>query len=348
MRTENENGRRVSRFAWRLGREWLRLGLPSADGHIVVAVSGGADSTALLLAMHELCSSQRLALKLTAAHLNHCLRADESDADAAWLVGLTTEYEIPFVVERADTNAEAARTQDNLEQAARRLRYNFLARTAANVGAKHVLTAHTMDDQAETMLLRLMRGSGLEGLGGMKPARDLSPGTDVILARPLMSKFRRAEILEYCTERGIEPRQDAMNHDLAFSRVAVRHELLPLMERFNPRLVETLAQTAELIRTDNDSLDSLAMVSWAGAFRHNSENGIDVRTLQELDTGLRRRVIRLWLGTMRGDLRRIEAVHLRAIEQLLEPGRAGRVAELPGGARVQRNRGWLLFQEKDS
>lgn len=348
MRTEKETGRRVSRFAWRLEREWLRLGLPAGDSPVVVAVSGGADSTSLLLAMHELCISQRLDLQLTAAHLNHRLRADESDADAAWLKELTDRFRIPLVVESIDTGAEAARTQDNLEQAARRLRYDFLARTAANVGANYVLTAHTMDDQAETVLLRLMRGSGIDGLGGIKPIRKLNSAQDVMLVRPLLINFRRTETVEFCVGRGIDPRVDSMNSDPLFSRVRVRQELLPVLESFNPRFVESLVRTAELIAIDAESLAAVAQLRLDEVIRaYEDTAALDANSLALMPTGLRRRVLRHWLRTHRKDLRRIEAVHIQALDDLLQPGRGGRIVQLPGKGVIKRTGNLLTFRHLD-
>src|SRR5947209_9408796 len=156
---------RLSAFARRLLSEWRRLELPTGDARIVVAVSGGADSTALLLACDELMKARRLTLALTVAHLDHGLRGATSAADAAWVAQLARELEHDVVVEQAHVDESAQAMGDNLEQAARRVRYAFLARVAHETRARAVLVAHTLDDQAETLLLALMRGGGAAGLG---------------------------------------------------------------------------------------------------------------------------------------------------------------------------------------
>ncbi len=163
----------LSQFARRLLHEWRRLALPSADARVVVAVSGGADSTALLVACDELIKARRLPVSLTVAHLNHNLRGAAGAADAAWVAQLARTLGHEVVIESACVADEARAGRDNLEQAARRARYAFLARVARASCARVVLTAHTLDDQAETLLLALVRGSGAEGLGGMRAARVL-------------------------------------------------------------------------------------------------------------------------------------------------------------------------------
>jgi len=175
----------ISCFARRLLHEWRRLELPRKDARLVVAVSGGADSTALLVACAELIKARRLALSLTVAHLDHGLRGAASAGDAEWVARLARELGHEVFVEQACVGAAARATGDNLEQAARRARYEFLARVAATTAAHAVLTAHTLDDQAETLLLALMRGSGTAGLGSMRAVRVLAEGqSEVLLARP--------------------------------------------------------------------------------------------------------------------------------------------------------------------
>src|SRR5205085_6048149 len=251
----------LSAFARSLVSEWRRLELPTGDARIVVAVSGGADSTALLLACDELIKARRLTLTLTltVAHLDHGLRGAASVADAAWVAQLAHGLGHDVVIEQARVNEAAQAAGDNLEQAARRARYAFLARIAHKTQARAVLVAHTLDDQAETLLLALMRGSGAEGLGGMRAVRALDErDADLLLARPLLRWARHAETIAYCRARGIEVRADALNEDERFARVRVRRQLVPLMETFNPRVVAALARTAELLRADSEALDEQA------------------------------------------------------------------------------------------
>lgn len=329
--------------------EWKRLALPLKDARAIVAVSGGADSVALLLSLDELLTAKRLDVSLTVAHLDHGLRPSSRE-DALWVEDLTRRLGYEFRLERAQVRGRARKAPDNLEQAARRARYEFLARISIeeDVEAQAVLMAHTMDDQAETVLLRLLRGSGAEGLGGMEPVRPLHAESKVLLARPLLSWARRAETEEYCRAREVDVRADEMNEDEAFARVRVRKRLLPLMRGFNARVVEALARTARLLREDARALNNLAALLLEEA-RDCSESagcGLSIAVLSNADVSLRRRALRLWLAEGRGDLRRLEMVHLLAVEGLLAGERGGRVVELPGGAKVSRRRGHLFFHAK--
>lgn len=348
-------------FARRLLREWRQKGWPCRGERVLVAVSGGADSTALLLAIEELKGAGLLDVEVSVAHLDHGLRGEESACDAGWVEHLAGELGFESVVGRASVSENALAAGDNLEQAARRARYEFLARAARERGARAVLVAHTLDDQAETVLLRLLRGSGAEGLAGMAAERVLEAGGEVLLRRPLLNWARRAETESYCRERGVEFRADAMNEDERFARVRVRRRLLPLLETFNPRAAETLARTAALLREENAALDALAAALLEAA--RGQAQAIDgrevagempdvwplrVEVLKGAGAALRRRALRLWLARVRGDLRRLARAHLAGIERLLEGERGGRVAELPGGSSVERRRGLLHFRSETS
>ena len=333
----------LSLFARSLLREWKRLNLPAITP-VVVAVSGGADSVALLLSLDELVKGGRLETEILVAHLDHRLRGKASDADARWVEALVKQLGHSATVGRIDVKKRAAKTGDNLEQAARRVRYEFLEKTARAQRAKVILTAHTMDDQAETVLLNLLRGSGAGGLGGVEPVRPIGPASEILLGRPLLSWAQREDTENYCRQRGVEWRTDAMNLDEKFARVRVRRQLLPLMQTFNPKLVAGLARTAELLREDSSALDRGA----ARLLELSLEPGTDQNTVR-LDLlaasppALRRRALRLWIEQCRGDLKRLERVHVAALEQLLLGDRGGRVIELPGGAKVSRKRGLLQF-----
>ena len=339
---------RLSAFAGSLLKEWERLGLPASGEGVVLAVSGGADSVALVLGVEELSRAERLAVRVTVAHLDHGLR-EESVEDARWVEGLAGELGVEVSVGRASVREAGG----NLEQAARGARYEFLREVAEGSGALVVLTGHTMDDQAETVLLRLLRGSGAEGLGGMEPVRALDPVSEVKLARPLLRWASRAQTERYCLERGVEFRRDAMNEDESFARVRVRRRLLPLMLTFNPRAVEALGRAAELLREDAEALNGAASALLEASEREQGQEGsvggapgvapLDVNTLSKAPAAVRRRALRLWIGRGRGDLRRLELAHLLGVEKLLEGERGGRVAELPGGSFVERRRGRLTF-----
>ena len=342
--------RLLSPFARALLREWRKLKLATTGAAVIVAVSGGADSVALLLALNELVKSGKLNLAVCVAHLNHKLRPT-SGADARWVARLAKQLGHKSSVGRVEVKTLAKKTGDNLEQAARRARYEFLAKTANRNRAEIVLTAHTMDDQAETVLMNLLRGSGLDGLGGIEPVRMLVEKSGVLLARPLLSWARRSDTAIYCQSQGVEVRADEMNKDERFARVRVRNQLLPLMQSFNPKLVEALARTAEVLREDNSALDlaagrllelSVATTESAGA---GGKACPPLRTdlLGSAQSALRRRALRQWLRKCRGDLRRIEHVHVLAVESLVFGDRSGRIVELPGGARVSRRRGLLHF-----
>lgn len=333
-----------SRFAGRLLMEWKRLALPREGERVVIAVSGGADSVALLLALDELLKAGRLQISMTIAHLDHGLRPSSRE-DMLWVKGLARELGYEFVHARARLKECKAGEMDNLEQAARRARYEFLARACANARANLLLVAHTLDDQAETVLLRLLRGSGAEGLSGMEPVRLLHAETDVVLARPLLNWARRSETEEYCNSRGVEVLADEMNEDEGFARVRVRKRLLPLMREFNGRIVEALARTAELLREDARTLEALAGLLLAEAGDGQSE-GLSVKRLADAPASLRRRALRMWLSRERGHLRRLEMVHLLAVERLVWGERGGRFVELPGGGGVSRRRGRLIFHPK--
>src|SRR5262245_53943126 len=182
MRTRNRSVARLNSFPRLLFAEWRKLKLPVSDSPIIVAVSGGADSTALLLALDELNKAQKLSVTICVAHLDHGIRPG-SKRDARVVSQLGKTLGVRVVIGKPKAGAEATANADNLEQTARRLRYEFLEKTAKRLGAVFVLTGHTMDDQAETVLFRLIRGSAGHGLSGMDAVRLISKGSRIHLVR---------------------------------------------------------------------------------------------------------------------------------------------------------------------
>lgn len=303
----------------------------------------------MLLALDELVKGKKLSLSLTVAHLDHGLR-EISREDATWAENLAIHLGHAFVKRRTDVGKLAARSGDNLEQAARRVRYEFLKKTAKESRSLLVVTAHTLDDQAETILLRLLRGSAAEGLSGIEPVRLIDSKSPIQLARPLLSWARRSETENYCRMRKVEFRIDEMNQDERFARVRVRKQLLPLMHSFNNKIVEALSRTATLLREDAGALSDeannllrLARAETPQASRKEGGNpeALNVQILSTAPAAVRRRALRQWISQGRGDLRRLEMVHLVAVDSLVEGNRGGRIAELPDGLKVVRKRGWL-------
>ena len=216
-------------------REW-------SDTHVVLGVSGGADSVALLRAMAALRERHVGRGKLYVAHLNHGLRGDAADADEGWLRSLCERLRLALDVEKMEISAIAAQQGDGWEAAARSVRYEFLQTVAERAGARFVATAHTANDQVETVLHRILRGTGIEGLAGMVKARALTHG--VVLVRPMLN-LKRHDVLEYLTAIGQDYRTDATNQDTQWTRNRLRHELLPqLRERYNQQVDAALLRLA--------------------------------------------------------------------------------------------------------
>lgn len=338
----------MHKFVRNLVTEWRRLGLPSSGGTIIIAVSGGADSVSLLLALHDLRTRGKLGLRLIAAHFNHRLRGAESDADEEFVRQLTTRLKVELAIGAADIASVG-----NLEQNARLARYDFLCRTADNVQAFGVTTGHTINDQAETFLMNLVRGSGPDGLRGMKPVRPLAAeresracGRDVndepllfqsgpLLIRPLLTWAKRIDTEGFCHELEVKYRYDTMNEDTAFKRVRIRKILLPLLQDLNPNIVETLANTASLMPSQTPANGTGAM-----------DDELTLSRLKTLSQPELYESLRSWLRQHRGDTRGLSLKHIQGIERLVSSAKSGRVAELPGGASVLRSGGKLVYRDK--
>jgi tRNA(Ile)-lysidine synthase len=242
----------MSSFLTTLADTFEPLGL--AGTRVVVGVSGGADSVALLRGVHQLARTSQI--ELSAAHLNHGLRPGRAEEDAEWTRDLCHRLGVPFVVERSEVAGRARTEQWNIEEAARIVRYEFFERTARSVSATHVAVAHNADDQVETVLHHLFRGTGLAGLRGMRRSRPLVSG--IMLARPLLA-VRRAEIEGWLAEIGQDYRTDATNADVSRTRNRIRHNVLPMLEtEFGPTLRESILSLAEQADERQSSIEAEA------------------------------------------------------------------------------------------
>ncbi len=300
-----------------------------AGGPLLVGVSGGADSVCLLVALAGLRRNSKLAIH--AAHLNHRLRGAESDADAAYVEELCASLAVPTILESADVEGYRQRRRLSLEEAARNVRYGFFAAAARRVGASAVALGHTADDQVETVLMHILRGSGVAGLRGMEPVSTWKArgGAPLVLLRPLLGT-RRSETEEYCEGFQLDPRKDSTNESPEFLRSRLRQELVPLLRGYNPRVDEGILRLAAAAGDADDYLRKEAARAWRRIGRvEGDEAFIDSAGLGRLPTALQAEVFRTALFALRGDLRGIEATHLQKIEELAA-GAAGRSMDLPG------------------
>jgi tRNA(Ile)-lysidine synthase len=305
---------------------------------VLVAVSGGPDSVALTHALVELTATEEFELRL--AHLNHQLR-EEGDADEAFCEDLAERLELPFASHRIDVAGEAQRNGYSLEEQARISRYRFLSETAERWGCAGIAVGHTRDDQSETFLLRLLRGSGTTGLAAMRSVASMPTSfTHSFKARLLrpMLEVTRSEVLTFLDAKRIAYRLDRTNLDPSIPRNRVRHETLPFLARHhNPNVAETLARTAELLQDDEDWMDREARRTLASLTEdpgchgtHGIHISLPVEVLGRLHPALGRRVVRGAIRSVRGDLRAVTSRHVEDVLELVSPGKSGRRLCLPG------------------
>jgi len=300
-----------------------RYDLLAAGDVVLVAVSGGADSVALLAALREL--KGELGIEVVAAHLDHRLRGAESDEDRAFVERLASTLDVRVDVEATDVPA------GNLEAEARRVRYAFLERAASRLGATKIATAHTLEDQAETVLLRVLRGAGRRGLGGIRPRRGR-------IIRPLIG-CDRVQVRIFLVERGLSWRRDRSNFDFARMRTRVRAGYLPALAReFNPRLARALARLADVLREEDVLLDRLAATA-PGVGEH-----VDLAVVRALEPALARRVLRRWWRRA-GSGRRLALAHVDAALALARRAAGGGAVRVPGGT-IAREADSLAFRPK--
>ncbi len=345
----------------RLGDLELRLlhrlkakGWAHAGQRIGIAVSGGADSVALLNLLLQV--REKLGVVLSVVHFNHKLRGRASDADEKFAARLAARHALPFFSAHESISAKSRRERSNLEDAARRARYGFFERLVAEGQLHKIAVAHTADDQAETTLAHILRGTGLAGLGGIHPEVGC-------VFRPLL-KFRRAELRGYLRARRQSWREDATNRDTKRTRARIRLKLMPVLEKqFQPAVVGHLCQLAELAREDEAWLESSAELRlFLNAKESNGEWSIALKDLvsphrtwehfKELDQlwtrqapqAMSKRMIRLLVKRVKPQSGQLSSVHVEAVLQMAQQADSGKRLQLPGGVEVRRLRECLRFQ----
>jgi len=323
----------------------LRHGHLTTGEMIILGVSGGPDSLCLLHVMKRLAPVLQIVLHV--GHLDHGIRGQEAEQDARYVADICSAWDIPCTIERSDVPSMALDKGLALEEAARRARYAFLANLARRMGSGTVAVAHNADDQVETVLMHLLRGSGLAGLRGMRPMSwvdemrlvdGVAQGHRVRLLRPLLY-VPRAEIEAYCQIYGLQPRYDRSNLDLTYYRNRLRHELIPVLQTYNPNIRQILRRTAEVVAADYDLLRLQLEEAWVRVVTedHSSRSGqersisYDLAALRGLPVGLQRSLLREGIHRLRRSLRNINWVHIDNAIEVLQRGHTGAAATLPQG-----------------
>ncbi len=294
-----------------------------------MAVSGGPDSVCLLHILTQL--QTELDIKLHLAHLNHQLRGTEAEADASYVCQLARQLGIPATIEQRNVKAYQARQHLSLEEAAREVRYTFLAQVARSIDADRVAVGHTVDDHIETILMHLIRGTGTQGLRGLQPcSRWQSSGNSLTIIRPLLP-LSRQETADYCHHHKLTPRIDASNLSLSPLRNRIRHQLLPMLQSYNPQVAEALLRTGRIASDDLTFIDKEIGRLW-GELGQEQESTIvlDKERFLKLPPALKRHLLRKAVEKLLGNLKDIEARHIEEImDALAKP--AGKRLSLPGG-----------------
>lgn len=314
-----------------------RQELLKAGDRVGVAVSGGADSVALLRLLLEL--RKELGVVLSVVHFNHKLRGAESDADEEFVAQLAQGHKLDLHAGDGDVRGFAGQEHLSLEAAARKLRYGYFRGLLEEDRLSRIATAHTLDDQAETVLLRLARGAGTRGLAGIYPQLSVAGSQFSAIVRPLLA-IRRQELEEYLRFLGQGWREDLSNRDLRFARNRVRHGILPRMERhLNPEVREALAETAEIARAEEEFWRGEATRALHQTW--SAEQGMQVPELKKLPLALQRRVVRAAAESLglRLEFRQVEEI----LEMISGKPEAAKSVALPGGWNVSRERNSLRF-----
>jgi tRNA(Ile)-lysidine synthase len=316
-----------------------RYNMLKSGDRIVVSVSGGCDSVCLLHVLNSL--KDIFEISLVVVHFNHGLRPDEDDDETRFVETLAKKYRLPF--ETASAADTIRNGQGGVEESARRARYRFLQDIKQKKSAQKIAVGHNKNDQAETVLMRLLRGSGTSGLSGIPPCRD-----DVII-RPLL-EISRSEIETCLKQTGLEYVTDPSNLENEYLRNRIRHDLVPRLKQYQPRIVDILSQTSDLMRTDDDFLINQAgdWIQEHAEIRDNRRVKIPLGAFLELHRALRNRILRSAIETVAGNLRKISLRHIEAIERIANGNRPNAMTSLPNGLVAERNYDSFVIMSSNS
>ncbi len=304
---------------------------------ILIALSGGPDSVCLLHALKNLEINYNI--KIYAAHLNHKIRGIEAQKDALYAAKLCDELEIPFFVKAIDVPAYAKDKKMTMEEAARKLRYDMLFEVKRRIGANKIAVAHNLDDQAETVLMRLIRGTGITGLKGMDYKRE-----DGVI-RPLMDTLK-VDILSYCEKNNLKPRIDHTNLETEYTRNKIRIKLLPFIEQeFSSNIKDTISRMANILREDSDYLEVEAQKIFESQVLELSDTKIrlDIEELRSIHSSLAKRLIRIAIKNMYKTLDGVDNIHIEDVLSLVRNNKNQIKLNLPKGLMVYKTSDNLIF-----
>ncbi len=289
---------------------------------VLVGISGGPDSVCLLHVLNSM--MHELNISIQAVHINHMLRGEESDCDEAYVAGLCDSLSIPLQIFSIDIEGAAATEGISVEEAGRNARYRAFEAVADKIGAGRIAVAHNMNDQAETVLMNILRGTGLDGLKGMASKRGR-------IIRPLLG-IERGAIEEYCRLNQLNPRTDSSNKSSIYTRNRVRLELIPFINKqFEADIVSHIYNMTVLVSDDIDFIENFSREIYNNCIVKRQTNGVflDVQKLASLHPAIRKRVVRRALKEIKTDLKGVEDVHVESIVRLILKGRTGSEVHLP-------------------
>lgn len=308
---------------------------------VMVGVSGGPDSICLLHVLFSL--KDELEIEIIAVHINHMLRGAEADADEEYVKSFCEESGIEFRAVKADVSNISKEKRISTEEAGRFARYKYFKELSAETGASKIAVAHNLNDQAETVIMNIIRGTGIDGLKGM----DFKRGK---IVRPLLNVDRQ-EIEDYCKANNLKPRTDESNYSDVYTRNKVRLKLIPYMNKlFNTDTVAVINKMSSLVRDDSEYLDIIAEQTFGKSLlkKCDSEISLDILKLAGCHASILKRTIRFALNELKGNLTDVETIHIESIVKLILSGKTGSVIQLPAGIRALREyKDLKLYFEKD-
>ena len=303
---------------------------------IVVGVSGGPDSITLLTCLDKY--KEKFQYKLVVAHVNHLIREDSTD-DEQFVEKLCEKLNIPCEVKRANVAEIAKEEKRGEEEVGRKIRYDFFDEVAKKYDANKIAIAHNMNDNAETVLLNLLRGSGLSGLEGIQPQEY---GKYI---RPLV-ECSRDEIEKYCEENDLQPRIDSTNSEDIYKRNEIRHKVLPLLKEFNPKIVETLSRTSKIVKENNDFVTQESAKTFTKIAKKENKNKVsfELKEFNKLENSIRTNLIIYTINDLAGTVKDISKVNIDDVIELANNNVGNKYIFIKKNIKVSTNKGILSFE----